>query len=287
MEDKGGKISWRLERPGIEAKPFAIADVLGFAEAIRTHTLEQVYANYILFVVMAWASRAPGLSGRPELLVVSDTVLAFPGTGTGGEQALRGMVEYLAVLLYNAIITPGMVPGTAPHVLALPVRAGLSYGSLIADSAHQIRFTGSSKLVPSFPLVLGKPVVDAYCWEQEQKWVGASVDPRCRKQIDEAHPGLLDRLCEEGFLIQWDVPTKHGPVPALAVNYVWRKEEGERLWGRLGRLEEKARASADLSVAAKYLAARRFVEYTLEHDVYNPTDPARGSGAPAEAQDGA
>ena len=83
------------------------------------------------------------------------------------------------------------------------------------------------------------------------------------------------------------MPTKHGPVPALAVKYVWRKEEGERLRERLGQWEEKARASGYLSVAAKYLAARRFVEYRLEHDVYNPTDPARGSGAPAEAQDGA
>jgi hypothetical protein len=254
------RTDFRQLKVDVGDKPFAIVDALGFSEALESSDLRVIYARYVLHAAMAWTTICGRRCCNLEIIAVSDMLLIFPPSGVESGKALLGIVQYLCVLLSNAIMLPG---GT------FPLRAAVSYGPLIAE-AHHTMPVKSEPPMPAFPLLIGRPVVEAHQWEQQQKWVGGSIAPESRQYIDNKHPGLLADLVNTGFLAEWDIPTEHGLIPALAVNYVCNPQRGQLQKQQLALAEQEAK---DNSVKAKYRAARLFVEGMLQRKCYNPTNP--------------
>lgn len=256
------QISLKTGKPDIRKRPVAILDVLGFRDTINSKPLEEVYRRYLTFLALAGASG--GIRSQPQLVIASDTVFAYFPPTVQPDNALRYLIRYTSVALSNSLVLPeGWV---------WPLRGSISFGPLIVDKAGFVTSDDRMKRVPEFPVVLGKPFVQAIAWERHQKWIGASIDPESRAALDEAHPGLLLGLCQKGYLIDWDVPTRNGLVQALAVNYCF-KGRAERLLGRLESAERRERQAGRLGVVAKYLAAIRFLTFALKNGAYNPHGP--------------
>jgi len=269
---QGFTIGIQQHKVDVEDKPFAIVDALGFSEALESSDLMVVYKRYVWHNAMAWATASVQRSCKLEIIAVSDMLLIFPPSGVESGKSLLGLVEYLCVLLSNAIVLPrGGV---------FPLRAGVSYGPLIAESHHTMPMK-SDLPMPAFPLLIGRPVVEAHQWERQQKWVGGSIAPGSRQHIENKIPGLLGDLVTRGFLAEWDIPTEHGLIPALALNYVCDRQRGEL---QQHHLEDAERAAKDISVKAKYRAARLFVEGMLHRELYNPIKPIYTESEPPPAR---
>jgi DNA-directed RNA polymerase subunit RPC12/RpoP len=255
-------IQFRLpERIAGVVTPFAMIDALGFRQLVRKASLTEVYKAYMLLVGTAWAAARVPEKSSPQFFVFSDTLFIFPPSGDACE-TLERFIECVAALIGSSL---GLA--AAPGLMGLPLRGAVSFGEIVADSTHHFPAVtgGGLPQLPEFPLFLGLPIVEAYEWEQQQKWIGASLDPRCIGPLKERCGAAVERLCAANYLLDWDVPTAHGPVRTLAINHLQPKEVDS-----YRRALVDAEARHDREVAAKYLATRRFLEHVIAQGRYIP-----------------
>jgi len=84
----------------------------------------------------------------------------------------------------------------------MPIRAGVSYGEMEADREKGI--------------YVGKALVNAYEFEQEQEWIGGALTPDAQQVV----VGRTPAARYDWWLVPFDVPLK-GDIrrPCLAINW--------------------------------------------------------------------
>ncbi|MBU1754518.1 hypothetical protein KKG56_11830 [bacterium] len=256
--------------PTMQYQPFVILDVLGFSKIMKTQPLLKVYDHYMALIITVLSSRG---FKTPQFVLFSDTVCIFPSSANDTETSIRDVVHYTSVLIGTSIKIQEATFSVGEKFV-IPLRGAVSFGEFLADPAREV--LPNLKL----PVILGRPVVEAHEWEKSQKWIGASLVPGTEELIKKKNPKLLDELLSEHYLIPWDVPTTHGLVSTLALNYVGNnKSVADILHQALCKAEEEAKEAEDiseaekLSIEAKYKAARLFVEHISQRELYAPLHP--------------
>jgi len=117
------------------------------------------------------------------------------------------------------------------------------------------------------PVLIGGAVVEAMAWEKMQKWIGASIEPNQLRHLRSEMGTVMDDLVNNHSLLEWEVPTAHGLVCTLAVNFVYESAAHYLL----EQLTKGEKQSQNLEVRAKYIASRLFAEQVIRDGTYNPT----------------
>jgi len=249
-------------------RPFLVFDALGFCTALKTQSLTNVYMRLQGLAATAAASAGIVHEPLPEIACVSDTIFVLaPGNVPAGE-ALRRLAEYACVFLANGIVT---------SPVAFPLRGAVGFGEVMADMQHTWQFDlqrdgamegqGARTRRVVGPVLIGGAVVEAMAWEKMQKWIGASIEPNQLQYLRSQMGTVVDDLVSRHYLREWDVPTVHGLVRTLAVNFVYEKH-ADYLLREFRRGENQA---PNLEVRAKYIASRLFAEQVIRDKTYNPT----------------
>ena len=270
--DSGGFLSVpRVPPIRTSERPFLIFDALGFCTALKTQSLTNVYLR--LQSLAATAAGSAGMSSQPlpEIACVSDTIFVLAPVDVPVGEALRRLAEYACVLLANAIVI---------ERFAFPLRGTLGFGEVMADMKHTWQFDlrrdgaregqGAMTRRVIGPVLIGGAVVEAMAWEKMQKWIGASIEPNQLLHLRSEMGTVMDDLVKNHSLLEWDVPTAHGLVRTLALNFVPKSHQSrtDYLLQELRKGEDQA---PNLEVRAKYIATRLFAEQVIQDGTYNPT----------------
>jgi len=257
--------------PQTSKRPFLVFDALGFCAALKTKSLTNVYMRLQGLALTAAASVGIVHEPLPEIACVSDTIFVIAPVDVSAGEALRRLVEYACVLLLNGIVT---------SPIAFPLRGALGFGEVVADMRHTWQFDlqryeareeqGAVTRRVFGPVLIGSAVVEAMAWEKMQKWVGASIDPNQLQHLRSEMGMVMDDLVNRHYLREWDVPTAHGLVRTLALNFVPKSHES-RVDYLLRELRKGEDQAPNLEVRAKYVASRLFAEQVVRDGTYNPT----------------
>ena len=260
-----------IENPKKVTQPFAMIDALGFSNALKTEGLDAVGNKHKYMVINTeMVASLPNLPPTFRTLSASDTVfLYFRDDNSSAKGNLKALIEYVAVILANTFCFLSFrQEGDSTVPSTFPIRGAITFGEY---AVGDYQFTFSNREPTNMPFAFGRPVVNAQEWERQQKWIGVSISPASTERIDSECPGLLTSLSKENFLVRWDVPTVHGPIEAWAVNPLYYREGKDIPSLMSSALLHAEEYATELSVKAKYLATRRFLEHVTEHGVYNPT----------------
>ena len=165
----------------------ALLDILGFSDAVLDGASEDFLQDY-----QAILSNAVGNSVGAEYVVFSDSIiLTQPGVGFADLLALSRACSLLMLELLKR---------------GIPVRGAISFGGYVR-----------SRMQSANVFVAGKPIVDAYRYEQAQKWIGVMLTPTVvRKDGDMlANGGTGERsmLVDGGILSCNAIPIAEGVAP--------------------------------------------------------------------------
>ena len=255
-----------------DASPFALLDLLGFSAFIESASFDKVWEVLLRLVLAseeatgrATARGVQRVSSMPGFVIASDTLFMYPDPDA--DDGFYTVVRSTARLVRESIVQSERLQGSQPFGL-LPLRGAISCGSLAVTPAWQPK----GELVVG-PVVIGSAVSRAHRWEQQQKWIGASVCPISADLIAANHAPELQRLKDEGYLVEMHVPTANARTKAFAVNYVQSAADAEVL----GRMLKKLEAGVDEKLRSKYVEARRFVEAMLAANTFAPLYEEPGS----------
>lgn len=124
--------------------------------------------------------KAVGDGKRIKRIQFSDTVLLY----TEGTQ--EGKLADLIELSANMVAAFGF--------LGMGLRGAISSGRFLFRDG----------------IFVGEAMVRAYELEQSQNWIGGIVDPVLIAELTRDNPQELQYLIDGHFLVEYDVPTKHG-----------------------------------------------------------------------------
>jgi len=183
----------------------AVCDILGFADLVKTQSLDSVVDNAI-----GWFRKSLHHSlhkdsfpdSVPELQEIesdadvgvawfSDTVLLY--TLRDDDECVRNLISTVGWILFETIVTG-----------RTRIRAGISYGEAYIDSSNS--------------LFVGTPIIDAYRLEQSQQWAGAALTTNAQNRIPVA---ARSGQFADWWLTPYPVPLKDGPKEMLAVKWTW------------------------------------------------------------------
>ncbi len=149
----------------VEQRLVAIADILGFKALVQTMRADAL-AEQVWEIVQAaeatkerrsavyvGGSKVLDRSFHIEMLHFSDTIAFWSepipqGGARTTETVISTFIDYVAEVAFRSFVSN------------LPLRIGMSCGSVFADPARRI--------------IVGQAVVDAYLTEQEQDWIGGA-----------------------------------------------------------------------------------------------------------------
>ena len=159
----------------------ALLDVLGFSALIRGNDDETPLLSY-LDCVRETLDATPG--GGVDYVVFSDSIVLTAGNDAS-EAAFQRLAQQCSALFGNML----------KRNIAL--RGAISFGSFFRQADKGGVF------------IAGKPVIDAYSFEQKQDWVGIMVTPSARRHLPD-----LEQKCEIGevrnFAALPDIETRIG-----------------------------------------------------------------------------
>jgi len=222
--------------------------------------------------------------------IFSDTVVLYLEYGnyvtTRLENYKEKIYDYfnlLAIIMCNSLLmlNPNVFPNMAINLTSkFPIRGGIARGQIIAKEVNS-----------NTPILIGEPVIDAYEWEQEQNWLGISINPKHRLGIqqllspDPIHDNLYDywtQLISDNILVEYDVPVKikkqredgayvveAGYKKAFVVNFVPKERRFVNLI--LSALESEILSSSDSSIRSKYAETMKFIHFVTAKDKYIDT----------------
>ncbi len=140
----------------------AVLDVLGFKALVASDINNTGVIRYLQIIETALDNTAI------QTIVFSDSIiLALHGTEP---EHLRALCEACSNLMY-ALLT---------H--EIPVRGAISYGPFATSNIGGSAF------------IAGKPIIDAYEFEQKQDWIGIMLTPTAIK-----HCGIVQEVCTTEF----------------------------------------------------------------------------------------
>lgn len=182
----------------------AVCDILGFSNVVNSVPLDVVVDRYLGPLQKAlWHSihkgdfpeKNPSLEEiRKEaslgLAWFSDTILIYAFNDS--DEALRKLLVCLGWLIFET-----MIGGRTR------IRCGVSYGETYID--------------PENSFYIGKPLIEAYQFQQEQAWSGGALTHKAVERCPEiARSGEF----VDWFLIPYNVPLKqNNSLQTLAINW--------------------------------------------------------------------
>jgi hypothetical protein len=174
----------------------------------------------------------------------------------------------LALLIYALRVTQTLI------AFKLPIRGAITHGDMYVDTADAI--------------FLGKALTQAYILEQDQNWIGVTID----SSVSGKFPTLLEsdlplaglRKC---LFPRYEVPMKAGPIRDLhTLNWRWNiiAEDGtQALFHDDGDWSAKAKIQAALGYALEmrnsgrvYAADDKLVPVEVRTFFISKRDPAKG-----------
>jgi len=188
-----------------KAYTIALCDILGFSNLVRSYPLDAVVDNVLAWFRQAlhhsinkngWPEKVPTFdeidkSSSVGLAWFSDTILLFTRKDT--DESLQDLLQTVEWLLFETIHTNTRM------------RAGIAYGDAFID--------------PENAMYVGGPIIDAYQFEQQQQWSGATLTKSASERVPEfARKGDF----ADWPIIPYNVPLKNNKtISTLAVNWTW------------------------------------------------------------------
>lgn len=125
-------------------------------------------------------------------------------------------------------------------VMKMPLRVGIAFGQVCIH--------------PEISLFVGKPIVDAYSIEEEQKWIGGACHTSC---LDAPHFGRVDLPWHD--VVEYEVPTQNSSQRMFALN--WPRFTTEEV---LSLLDQGAAKVVSPTVLRKYQETKTFFQYVYQ-----------------------
>ncbi|MEI6093687.1 MAG: hypothetical protein WCQ47_08455 [bacterium] len=244
----------------------ALFDVLGFRNMLKQSAnprnskemLENLSYSYKEVFIKTWHERKNNNFPKPRLLFFSDTI--FSCYVCDEKDKFEYYIKYLSDVMSYFLACGLQKDEWGNIVVDFPLRGALSFGDIVLfnefDKAEPGEYINS-------PLIMGVPIVDAYDWERDQKWLGVSVVPQKRSCLKETYDPSL--LIENHYLVEYDVPKEKGTEKTLVLNYISTDNiDSVRRYitSQIGRYEEMP------DINKKYLETLKFVEYVHNHKYY-------------------
>ena len=212
------------------------------------------------------------LKFKPKFQIFSDTALTYQkyeednGAKVGDyKEQLFDFFKHLCIVMVNSIFAFTDSNFFANRISEFPIRGGISSGAMIIKHIENCT-----------PILMGKPIIDAYEWEQAQNWLGLSINPNSISNITNLLNGFSNyedttesveedywqKLLDNNILVEYNVPTKIGPIKTFVVNFV-PKHKQDILVKELKKSLVKYRNKQD--IYAKYYATQNFVDYIIDN----------------------
>lgn len=212
------------------------------------------------------------LNYKPHFQIFSDTAVTYQkyeeenGIRVGQyKEILFDFFKHLCIIMVNSIFAFTDSKFFANRISEFPIRGGIASGKMIIKHIENYP-----------PILMGKPIIDAYEWEQIQNWLGLSINPNSIGNIASLLNGKLffnadendinedywQKLLDNNILVEYDVPTKIGPVKTFVVNFVPNNKQ-DVLVKELNKSLEKYQGIPN--IYAKYYATKQFVDYIINN----------------------
>ena len=212
------------------------------------------------------------LKFKPKFQIFSDTALTYQKYEEDNGAKVRDYKEqlfdffkHLCIVMVNSIFAFTDSNLFANRISEFPIRGGISSGAMIIKHIENCT-----------PILMGKPIIDAYEWEQAQNWLGLSINPNSISNITNLLNGFSNyedttesveedywqKLLDNNILVEYNVPTKIGPIKTFVVNFV-PKHKQDILVKELKKSLVKYRNKQD--IYAKYYATQNFVDYIIDN----------------------
>ena len=160
----------------------ALFDILGFKQTIESRPLDTAIkslGNLEQIVNDLLGREAMGSPNHVEVRWFQDTLIIISSGDT--DHQLASIIQYTSSLL------------------ALTFAEGIFLRGAVTHGEAYITATAA----------LGKPIVNAYVMEQNQEWIGCSVDLECVKAADKETKRWLG---ESNIIFPYPVPFKNGAL---------------------------------------------------------------------------
>lgn len=248
-------------------------DILGFKEIISNPPinmgLKQIADSYEMYFTRNVYGSKGNLQYKPNFQIFSDTVVIykrymdwygqyFPNH----KRKIYDFFRHLCIINLNSMLAFQDNEFFANRMSEFPIRGGISTGEIIIKDVDC-----------NAPVLMGKPIIEAYEWEQQQNWLGLSINPNSIETIknilqendmdDNSNEAdnYWNKLINENILVKYNVPTKIGLVKTWVINFV-PQDKSDILTKELDKALKKYIKKP--SVYAKYYATKEFVNYVVE-----------------------
>ena len=272
---------FRIE-PSIESYPvgvrredvLAVCDILGFGNYVMSTDFEE-HSSFVATVLgflkscekTAFDRILRGKSSLKEALgdewiekfgfttlLVSDTIVLYPKVRYVTLKQLEITLQVLSIML------------------------SMLYVYLLKDWAMLLRGVityGEYGVIPEYPLIWGKGVIEAYRYEKMQNWSGVLLDPGICKVVERS------LILNHDYIPYQDIPLKknrdaerfwseceEASMGPHALDWVKRtdadeQEIDEAFWGIIKFIDDTLDGSEKLAAIEKVLNTRKFYYYVL------------------------
>lgn len=251
-------------------------DILGFKNIIskpkKNLNIKQIADSYEMYFTRNILYSKENLKFKPKFQIFSDTALTYQKYEEDNGAKVRDYKEqlfdffkHLCIVMVNLIFAFTDSNFFANRISEFPIRGGISSGAMIIKHIENCT-----------PILMGKPIIDAYEWEQSQNWLGLSINPNSISNITNLLNGFSNyedttesveedywqKLLDNNILVEYNVPTKIGPIKTFVVNFV-PKHKQDILVKELKKSLVKYRNKQD--IYAKYYATQNFVDYIIDN----------------------
>ena len=251
-------------------------DILGFKNIIskpkKNLNIKQIADSYEMYFTRNILYSKENLKFKPKFQIFSDTALTYQKYEEDNGAKVRDYKEqlfdffkHLCIVMVNSIFAFTDSNFFANRISEFPIRGGISSGAMIIKHIENCT-----------PILMGKPIIDAYEWEQAQNWLGLSINPNSISNITNLLNGFSNyedttesveedywqKLLDNNILVEYNVPTKIGPIKTFVVNFV-PKHKQDILVKELKKSLVKYRNKQD--IYAKYYATQNFVDYIIDN----------------------
>ncbi len=256
-------------------------DILGFKEIILNPPkdymdLKNIADSYEMYFTKNIYNSKQNLNYRSKYQIFSDTAITYMEyIDQNGDylkkprERIYEFFRHLCIVMVNSIFAFSHQDFFANRISEFPIRGGISIGRIIVKNMQL-----------TSPVLMGKPIISAYEWEQQQNWLGLSINPEDIEEIKNTlsldmynhyqEENYWNKLINENILVEYDVPTKIGLIKTWVINFVPNGKENDII-KELKKELNKYKGKNCKSVYSKYYATKQFVEFIArENKFINP-----------------
>jgi tetratricopeptide (TPR) repeat protein len=190
----------------IDSCYIAFFDILGFGDLVKNNSheyLKKLYFNDFDFSISASLSDVKASINGPieraiNSMTISDSIIFW--TNNDSLESFYVLFTAASTLMITSLS------------MGLPLRGAITNGEL--SMSHGFYDYNQSSIKSS---LIGKPLVNAYELEKQQKWSGCIIDDKCiklykksiiRRKLVEKDPYGISNLINSDLIVEYDVPLK-------------------------------------------------------------------------------